>query len=205
MTSSPEASEQRAAGSPPRPSRAVDPATWVERHGDVLYRYALLRLAKPDAAEEVVQETLLAALRAAERFAQTSSERTWLVGILKHKIVDRIREQVRSDRTTELSQVDEVVQDQFSRRGTWKTKPLAWGAGPGQSLEQQEFWDALVSCVGTLPPRLAEAFWLREVEDVPSDQVCKEMQLTPTNLWTLLHRARSRLRRCMEVNWFGRK
>lgn len=182
-----------------------DPSTWLAEHGDALYRYALLRLGDKDAAEDCVQETLLAALNAYERFEGRAAERTWLIGILKNKIVDHIRKAVRMPEKTDLDASREFVSEQFNQRGLWDQWPARWGASPSAALEQQEFWDVLLACLQALPPRLLLAFSEREMEGRACDEICKLLNVTATNLWTLLHRARTRLRRCLEVNWFTRK
>lgn len=182
--------------------RSIDPAAWLERHGDVLFRYALLRVGDQNQAEDIVQETLLAALRGADRFAGQSQERTWLVGILKHKIVDHHRR-----KRTAQADVAELPDggdeaSAFNHKGLWQTAPLKWGTSPGQSFDEQEFWDAFSDCLSGLPESYRAPFVLREVDGMDSEEICKLLDLTPTNLWTLLHRARTRLRTCLEKRWF---
>jgi RNA polymerase sigma-70 factor (ECF subfamily) len=192
-----------AAGSPSK--GAVDPDRWVRSHGDALYRYALLRLGDADRAEDVVQETLLAALRAKKRFAGQSSERTWLVGILRHKIADRLRQHFRDKPSSACGEEKEDSETFFRRDGVWLEKPRRWSGLPEDVLEEQEFWEVLRGCLAGLPPRLAEAFTLRELDDLDSPKTCDVLGVSATNLWTLLHRARLRLRKCLEIRWFGEK
>lgn len=183
----------------------IDPTQWLDAHGDVLFRYALLRLGDSQQAEDVVQETLLAALRSRGRFAGRSSERTWLVGILKHKIVDYVRENQRAAVNTEADTSESWTAEHFDRRGVWRQKPNTWGRTPEKDLEQEEFWSVFHRCMSGLPPRLARVFSLREVDRLDSEAVCDVMGITATNLWTILHRARLHLRRCLELHWFGGK
>jgi RNA polymerase sigma-70 factor (ECF subfamily) len=186
---------------------ALNPERWLDEHGDVLYRYALARLRDPDRAEDAVQETFAAALKAREGFSGRASERTWLVGILKHKIIDIYRKRYREKETLTLEgdlDTDPVVAEQFGRMGGWKQKPAAW-ANPHQALENKEFWATLKGCLDRLPGRLADAFVLREMEQIPSEEVRQILNITPTNLWAMLHRARLRLRQCLESRWFGPK
>lgn len=178
---------------------------WVEEHGDYLFRYALSRLRQSEAAEDVVQETFLAALRARERFAGASSERTWLTGILKRKIVDHLRRQSREQPTGDFDAEGEWTDKLFDERGNWKTKPKKWSADPSLPLENQEFWTVLSRCLSKLPQRLASAFTLRTIDGLDSQDVCKVLDVSANNLWVMLHRARLALARCLEINWFGTK
>ncbi|MCG3120885.1 MAG: RNA polymerase sigma factor YlaC [bacterium] len=187
---------------------APNPETWVDQHGDYLFSYALLRLRNRELAEEIVQETFLAALKNYKNFAQQSSERTWLVGILKHKVVDHFR---RSQRERPVADFEMGVDDDeaFRSSGEWadhwtpEGAPKAWSDDPSQLVEQKEFWEIFNRCLSQLPPRLAEVFALREVDGLSSDEVCEILKITPNNLWVMLHRARVLLRRGLETNWFA--
>lgn len=182
-----------------------DPTRWVDLHGDVLYRFALARLGDPEQAEDTVQEALLAGLAGQDRFEGGSSERTWLVGILKHKIVDRLRRRAREQADPEVTDPQTGLEAHFNRHGLWREKPRGWGGSPDRALEDKEFWDVFRRCLSGLPPRLAEAFALRELDGLDSEKVRDVMDVSATNLWTLLHRARLHLRRCLEGGWFGEK
>lgn len=191
------------------PSHLSDPATWVDQHGDYLYRNALLRIQNEDLAEELVQETFLAALNARSRFSGRSSERTWLVGILKHKIVDHFRKDSREHPIEEIGQLPCEAERPFAEegqsKGHWRVAdgmgPMDWGATPSAILEQKEFWEILNACLSALPSRLAHSFTLREIEGLSSQEVCKVLNITATNLWVMLHRCRMQLRRCIEMKW----
>ncbi len=176
---------------------------WVDEHGDALFSYALSRLKNRSSAEDVVQEAFLAAFRARDKFSGTSSVRTWLIGILKHKIVDLIRKEGREQPLDEIEEIDATEELFFDRKGHWRIKPVEWQVNPGKVLEQKEFMAVLFQCLEHLPDRLHRLFVLRELEDCDTDFICKELQITPTNLWVMLHRARVRLRGCLTENWFG--
>jgi RNA polymerase sigma-70 factor, ECF subfamily len=173
---------------------------WLQEHGDALYGYALPRVRGEDAAEDLVQETLLAALAGHARFAGAAAERTWLIGILKHKLVDHLRKAVRQRALSEV-QADESS-EMFDRRGNWNVRVSAWYGDPHAALENAEFRDVLARCLAKLPTRIAQLFWLREADGIGSEQLCQDLEITPTNLWTMLHRARLRLRRCLSIHWF---
>lgn len=183
---------------------------WLDEHGDALYGFALLRVRDAHAAEDLVQETLLAGLAARDGFAGRSTERTWLTGILRHKVVDHLRRRGREapadlggSGSSGAGGEDRDPIDFFDRRGAWRSAVPAWRGDPGALLESAEFRAALAGCLGKLPPRLADAFWRREVDGVETDALCQELAATPTNVWAMLSRARLRLRACLEVHWFG--
>jgi RNA polymerase sigma-70 factor (ECF subfamily) len=184
------------------PSRLPDPATWVDQHGDFLFRFALSRLGNRAVAEDMVQETFLAALRAEKRFSGRSAERTWFVGILKHKIVDFLRRHVREQPVSVLNPSGEMSEELFDTSGWWQVKPARWPSEPGEVLEKKEFWKVFCHCLERLPPRLRAVFSLREMDELPTDEVCEALKVTPGNLGVLLYRARMGLRRCLELNWF---
>ncbi len=182
------------------------PATWVDEYGDFLYRYALSRVKNPGIAEDLVQETFLAALKARRNFQGRSTARTWLIAILKHKIVDYIRKKVReqpSDKVESLldAAANESAHTGFSSRGGWKNPPANWGANPTELYEQKEFMDILYHCLGELPERQAQAFMLREIDGLTTDEICKALDISATNSWVILYRARMQLRQCLENNW----
>ncbi len=184
---------------------ASKPVRWLEQYGDPLYRYVLFRVRDPDLAEDLVQETLLAALQARDRYAHKSSEKTWLFGILKHKLVDHLR---KSNREVPLGQETETDAEldrvYFDERGAWRAELSSWSE-PERSLEQSQFWRTLFDCVARLPQRSAALFMLREIDGLSTEEICKVLNISTTNnLWVMLSRARMRMRECLEIRWFGR-
>jgi RNA polymerase sigma-70 factor (ECF subfamily) len=177
----------------------------VDEYADVLFRYALLRVRTPELAEELVQETFLAALRGRESYAGQSSEQTWLVGILRRKIVDHFRAAARMQSTVAADLAEPLLERSFDRKGHWKTVPAKWRYDPSPNVEDREFWAVFDDCVTKLPPPLADTFCLRELEELGTQEVCKILGISASNLWTMLHRARMQLRECLERNWFRRE
>jgi RNA polymerase sigma-70 factor (TIGR02943 family) len=175
------------------------PEQWLGRHGDALFRYALLLVADEHRAEDLVQETLLAALEGRGRYSADASERTWLIAILRHKAIDERRRDRRRDQY--LADVDPVVEGNFNRFGKWRKPPGRWLPKPQSLLESQEFWSVFQTCMRALPARMREAFALRMVEDLDASETCRILEISSDNLWTLLYRARERLRRCLEGKW----
>jgi len=170
-----------------------------------LLRYAGLQLRDAAAAEDAVQEALLAALAGEAGFAGRADLRTWVTGILKHKIVDTIRRQAKEPVLPE--DPEEALEDLdglFARgEGHWTERPAAWG-DPDGALEQAQFFRALEMCLGRLPERTARVFMLREHLGLETGEICKELGITPTHCWVLLYRARMVLRECLQQTWFGR-
>jgi len=180
----------------------LDPSEWVSQYGDYLFRYAMLRLRDRSTAEDLVQETFLAALRNRGTFSGSSSESTWLVGILKHKITDHFRHQARESPKEEGDLRDLPDSSPFDASGHWASGPADWGGNPADLYREKKFLDQFTKCLSGLSPSHANAFTLREIEGADTGEICKVMNVTETNLWVILHRARMLLRRCLETNWF---
>lgn len=177
----------------------------LERQRSYLVRVARLQLRDPALAEDVVQDTLAAALAAQSGFTGKSSVKTWLTGILKHKIVDAIRRKQRDpipastlDEEGDLEDFDVL----FKANGGWQSPPAEWG-DPEQTLSRQEFFDVMQMCLDKLPANTARVFMMREVMELSTEEICKELTITANNLWVILYRARMSLRECLEMNWFS--
>ena len=180
----------------------LDPSAWVDQYGDYLFRYAMLRSRDRSTAEDLVQETFLAALKDHSSFSGRSSESTWLVGILKHKIADHFRHQAREAPPGDDDLRDPPGPSPFDGSGHWTSGPADWGGNPADLYREKKFLDQLTKCLSGLPPNHANAFTLREIEGTDTGEICKVLNVTETNLWVILHRARMLLRRCLEANWF---
>jgi RNA polymerase sigma-70 factor (ECF subfamily) len=175
---------------------------WLNQHGDYLYRFALARLRDPHLAEDVVQETFLAAIKS-PNFAEQSAPRTWLTGILKHKIIDVMRKNVREVVVSDLMNDEDANMDEFfDEKGHWADKPQEWDM-PEDALEQKQFLGVLQTCMEKLPTKLAQLFLMRDVHETDNEEICKELNISPTNAWVMLYRARMGLRKCLEINWLG--
>lgn len=173
-----------------------------------LLRFARLQLRDAGAAEDAVQETLLAALTGSHRFESRSSYKTWLISILRNKIIDIIRAQSREVSATSLSEDeagdDRLAESLFDRRGHWKdtARPGRW-ADPEASFEQQQFWRVFEACLDHLPEKTARVFMMREFLGFETGEICKETGISTSNCWVVLHRARMGLRACLEESWFA--
>lgn len=186
------------------------PETWVDQYGDYLYGFAILRLKDKSTAQDAVQETFLAALQAKHTFNGKSSEKTWLTAILKYKIIDTLRRLIKTEFLDDILPFEKenlFESENDERPEHWRdaAMPIGWENTPYSELERKEFWNAYTRCHEKLSPRLASLFSLREFDDESTEYICKELDITETNLWVMLYRARMHLRRCLELTWFAEK
>jgi RNA polymerase sigma-70 factor (TIGR02943 family) len=177
----------------------------VAEQRSYLLRFARLQLRNDAWAEDAVSETLLAALTKPQSFGNRSQLKTWLVGILKHKVIDTLRQRQREvqlvdDEGDGGAELDALL---FKADGHYLQQPADWG-DPQQELQSRQFFAVLEACTEKLPAAMGRVFLMREWLELSSEEICKELKLTPTNLYVQLHRARLRLRECLELNWFGR-
>jgi RNA polymerase sigma-70 factor (TIGR02943 family) len=187
--------------SPPLPSFEQQ----LVGHRDYLLRFARLQLRNEAWAEDAVSDTVLAALAKPQSFDNRSQLKTWLVGILKHKVIDALRHHSR-----EVSGLDNPDDDDtdpleylgFKADGHFSQPPAEWG-NPEQNTNSRQFFEVLDACTNKLPANQGRLFLMREWLELSSEEICKELSLTPTNLYVQLHRARLRLRECLELNWFA--
>jgi len=185
------------------PAQRVDPELWVDEYGDYLYRYAYSRLRDSSAAEEVVQETFLAGIRFHEQFSGQGSERGWLLGIMKRKIVDYVRLRSKYDRAASYEDENDPSEQLFDEKGNWRQGAMPRVGTADQQVESRELWEIVRGCLGHLPPGQADVFVLSVMEEMDTDEICRELEITPANLWTRLHRARLGLARCVGSQWFS--
>ncbi len=179
----------------------------IEQQRAYLLRYAMLQLRDPHQAEDVVQETLLAAIESWNNFAGQSSLRTWLTGILKHKIMDLLRKKVREPRLVNKDDEDpleNLSSESFDHTGHW-ANPLQTWANPTQSFENQQFWQMFEFCIQRMPLSSARAFMMREFMEFSTEEICQELTISTTNCWVTLHRARLALRECLDLHWFAKQ
>ena len=177
-------------------------------HRSYLLKFARLQLRNETWAEDAVSETLLAALNKPMAFDNRSQLKTWLVGILKHKVIDIFRHNARTvtleveqDGSNSQAELDGLV---FKASGHFADAPTDWG-NPEQNLQSNQFFQVLEACTEKMPPAMGRVFLMREWLELSSDEICKELGLSSTNLYVTLHRARLRLRECLELHWFGVK
>lgn len=185
-----------------RQDASLNPETWLDRYGDYLYRFAVSRVRDPSAAEDLVQETFLAALGSMNKYESRSSPKTWLTGILKHKIIDYFRRKAREPIGDDLETAMQTLEGLFDARDHWQNGPVEWSGSPQDLYEKQEFLKVLDDCISELSSRLASVFILREIVGETTEEICKALDISATNCWVMLYRARMHLRRCIEAGWF---
>lgn len=183
----------------------ADPTQCLDAHGDYLFRYAMKHLRDHALAEDVVQEALLAALEARVPFSGDAAQRTWLTGILKHKIADAIHKRSREpsfDCATGdgRDDPDELTACLYDTRGEWTVPQRSWG-NPDAMFEQQRFWEAFTECFDGLSPKLSTAFSLREFSGLSIEELCATLDISTSNCSVILYRSRLALKTCLESNW----
>jgi RNA polymerase sigma-70 factor (ECF subfamily) len=188
----------------------LQPDKWIERYADALFGYAYARINRQEVAEDLVQDTFFSALKAQDTFRNDSSEKTWLIAILKRKIIDYYR---KKSTQSELNVLDKETKDGFmshffegeglyEEHWTKAAAPKNWGGNFDTTVESQEFYNILQGCLGKLPVKWAAVFTMKNMDDLKSDEICKELGIEPSNYWVIMHRAKLQLRECMEKNWF---
>jgi RNA polymerase sigma-70 factor (TIGR02943 family) len=193
--------------------RGLNVENWVSLYSDYLYNYATYRVNNTEEARDLVQDTFLSALKAKDSFRHESNEKTWLVSVLKNKIIDYYRKKSTQSMQESLDkhQIAGGYNDYFNEDGNhaghWSdaAEPKTGYNAAYQQLENKEFYDILNRCLGVLPQKWAAIFRLKNMEDVETDDICKELNITPSNYWVMMHRAKLQLRQCMETNWLGVK
>lgn len=182
----------------------LEPEKWIQRYASYLLNYAFFRVKDKETAEDLIQETFISALKGRADFHGAASEKTWLTTILKNKIIDYYRsKQNKYSRVTDS--IDQFYDSYFSANDGdhWQTdkQPLDWNDA-GKPLEQKEFNTVLHRCLSKLPEKTAAVFTLKYMEDVETETICKDLEITSSNYWVIIHRAKIQLRECMEKNWF---
>ncbi|MFK8060028.1 MAG: sigma-70 family RNA polymerase sigma factor [Polaribacter sp.] len=175
---------------------------WIDNYADYMYNYAVVRVNNSDLAKDLVQDTFFAGLKSAKNFQGKSTERTWLVSILKRKIIDHYRK-INSKKGQ--AEVRMNFYDDGENEGNWLEErvPQSWDNQSEKSIENEELKSQLESCIDALPQKYAMVFRMKTIQEFETEEICKELDITASNLWVIIHRARTQLRKCMEDNWFN--
>ena len=187
----------------------LNPEKWIDNYADYLYSFAYNRVSDAETAKDLVQETFLSALKAKDGFKGEASEKTWLVSILKRKIIDLYRKNAaHPQQSFEDSEQYKVAyshyfSDEGLMDGHWnKTNaPKSWNVSEKNSIDQKEFRNVLAKCMGKLPKVWSSVFALKYLEEEESESICKELDITSSNYWVIIHRAKLQMRECLEKNW----
>ncbi|HKJ78695.1 MAG TPA: sigma-70 family RNA polymerase sigma factor [Prolixibacteraceae bacterium] len=192
-----------------------NPQLWVEHYSDELFRFASVRVKSREIAEDLVQDTFLSGLNAVKNFRGDCHEKSWLYNILRNKIIDHYRkktnQEIKQGALTEDGEGEDSFYHRFfMREGTWaghwkkEARPGNWGDSADHKMEKEEFMNFLLLCMSLLPETWSKVFSLKNVEEFTTKEVCKELDITPSNLWTIIHRAKLQLRGCLEKRWKGK-
>ena len=175
---------------------------WIDNYADYMYNYAVVRVNDSDLSKDLVQDTFFAGLKSAKNFQGKSTERTWLISILKRKIIDHYRK-INSNKGK--AEVRMNFYDDGENEGNWLEErvPQSWDNQSEKSIENQELKSQLESCIDALPEKYGMVFRMKTIQEFETEEICKELDITASNLWVIIHRARTQLRKCMEDNWFN--
>lgn len=182
------------------PTHQLKPENWVDLYADYLYNYAVARVSDAELAKDLVQETFMAGLKSSKNYKGDAAERTWLIAILKRKVIDHYRKinskkgkaEVRMSYSTDQGEGDwleERVADPFSKGGD-------------NQIENEELGLAIHNCISKLPSKQALAFNMKTIQGMSTEDICNELGINPSNLWVMIHRARTSLMGCLNQNWF---
>lgn len=179
----------------------LNPDKWVELHSDYLFNYTISRINNRDLSKDLVQDTFIAGLNAMRNFQGKASERTWLIAILKRKIIDYYR---KINSAKGKAEVKMNFYADGDREGEWieERVPTDWNNEIDKKIENRELSVAIDQCINKLPNKYAIVFRMKTIQELETEQICKELNITSSNLWVIIHRARTQLRKCMEDNWF---
>jgi RNA polymerase sigma-70 factor (TIGR02943 family) len=175
---------------------------WIDDYADYLFNYAVTRVSDADLAKDLVQDTFFAGLKSAKNFQGKSTERTWLVAILKRKVIDHYRK-INSKKGK--AEVRMNFHNDGENEGSWieERVPQSWDNQSEKKIENQELKDQLELCINALPEKYRLVFSMKTIQEFETEEICKELEITASNLWVIIHRARTQLRKCMEDNWFN--
>lgn len=181
----------------------LHPENWVNTHADYLFNYAFARLSDEELAKDIVQETFFAGLKGQKGFKGEASERTWLTSILKRKIIDYYR---KINSAKGKAEVKVNFYQDGENRGNWLEErvPRSWDNEAEKSIENDELKVILDSCIENLPDKYRIVFLMKQLQHYETEEICKELNITASNLWVIIHRARHQLRKCLEDYWFAK-
>ena len=186
----------------PQEEITLNPDKWIDNYADYLFNYAVVRVNNSDVAKDLVQDAFFAALKSAKNFQGKSTERTWLVSILKRKVIDYYR---KMNSRKGKAEVRMNFYDDGENEGSWLEErvPQSWNNETEKDIENLELKNQLDTCIDNLPEKYALVFRMKTIQEFETEEICKELDITASNLWVIIHRARTQLRKCMEDNWFN--
>jgi RNA polymerase sigma-70 factor (ECF subfamily) len=184
------------------PKNQLHPDTWVDQYADYLFNYAVSRVSDAEIAKDLVQETFFAGLKSAKNYKGDAAERTWLIAILKRKVIDHYRK-INSKKGKAEVRMNYISSDD-GNDGDWLEERVAdpFSKGGDDTLENEELGLAIQDCIAKLPKKQADVFTMKTIQGISTEDICNELGINPSNLWVMIHRARTTLMGCMNQNWF---
>ncbi len=174
---------------------------WIDQYSKELLSWATYKVSDVELAKDLVQDTFLAASEKISTFKRDSSPKTWLFSILNFKIIDHYRVKVKKPVHLE----EQTFSYFFHDSGEWRKekKPRDWHQDEEHLLDDTEFQKILKNCLDGLPEKWSTCVRLKYLMNKNGDEICQELEITPTNFWQIIHRAKLNLRECIEAGWFS--
>lgn len=181
------------------PENQLDPNTWVDAYSDYLYNYTIVKVNDHEVAQDLISETFLAGLKSAANFKGEASERTWLISILKRKIIDHYRKKNSKKGKAEIH-IDYRDEDS---EGEWLEERVSdpYDRTAEDTMENEELGLAIMNCLDKINPKQARIFKMKTMDNFDTEAICNEFKITPSNLWVIIHRARTAMASCLENSW----
>ena len=182
------------------PTHVINPKSQVDRYSDYLYNYTITRVSNHEIAQDLISETFLAGLKSMKNFKGEASERTWLISILKRKIIDHYRK-INSNKGK--AEVRMNYNNEDDAEGDWMEERVAdpFDKTAEDTIENSELGNAIQNCLKKLPEKQATIFEMKTILDYDTETICNELNITASNLWVIIHRARTAMASCLEKNW----
>ena len=183
-------------------THTLDPMKWIDNYSDYLFRYTIVRVNNHEVSKDLVQETFFSGLKSAKNFEGKATERTWLISILKRKIIDHYRKKKKKKGQAEVRM---NFYNDGENLGDWieERVPQSWDNDVEKKLENTELQQQIDLCTDKLPKKYAMVFRMKTIQEIDTEVICKELDITSSNFWVIIHRARAQLRKCLEDNWFN--
>ncbi|MBI2967260.1 MAG: sigma-70 family RNA polymerase sigma factor [Bacteroidetes bacterium] len=181
----------------------LDPGQWIDRYAGTLFKFAVTRVSNSELSKDLVQETFLSALKNAGSFRGEVTELNWLYAILKNKIIDYYRSKAKLV-VREIQEAEKEINSYFDEEGNWQSpaRPADWKLSYSDSAEASEFYEVIERCKRKLAELQNVVFTMKYLDEKSSEEICKELEISSSNFWVLVHRARLQMRQCLEKNWF---
>lgn len=179
----------------------LNPDKWVDLYADYLFNYAVSRVSDAETAKDLVQETFFAGLNSAKNYKGDAAERTWLIAILKRKVIDHYR---KTNSKKGKAEVRINYNSNSDSEGDWLEEQVAdpYSKLENNAMENKELGLAIQECISKLPKKQSLVFTMKTVQGIGTEDICNELGINPSNLWVMIHRARTALMGCLNQNWY---